>query len=389
MVLTLTDGRQIEIISPGIPNKNAGPDFFAARVRIGDRQWSGNIEIHRRASDWFRHGHHTDPAYNNVILHAVGIDDRQVPAPDGTPIPQVLITPGERFTDALRHLMAQGSGIRCAAAFPGALAALDTLHLTDWLASLAIERLETKAARIVGLLRQSAGDWRRATFITLARALGFGINADPMESMARSLSLNTLDRHASSPFQLKALIFGQAGLLPDGTADPLESEYRFLRGKYGLSPATCVWKPTRVSVRQRLEWLVALCTDSLRLPAPLFDAVRADGTAALTSIYDALKAPRISKDSLNLLVINLVVPLYYAYGSLQGNPRMREAAHHLLETIPPERNSRITLWGRCGLIPSCAMDSQALLHLYNAYCLEGRCHYCRFPGYFIKNIPFR
>lgn len=383
MCLTLTDGREVEILNPGIPNRNAGPDFSAARIRLGRQEWSGDIEMHVRASDWQRHGHNTDPAYASVILHVVGIDDRTITAPGGSPIPQLVITPGEEFARAVKALLAPRGGIRCAAAFPGALAAISPLHLTDWLAALAMERLDMKAARIITLLNQSAGDWRRATFITLARALGFGTNAEPMETLARSLSLNTLDRHSSSHFQLRALILGQAGLLTAPADAQLQQEYSFLRTKYTLTPPACLWKPARIPVRQRLEWLITLCTGSLRLPAPLLDAVQADGTVSLDDIHAALKAPHATKAALNLLAINLIAPLYHAYGTLQGKPRMLEAAHHLLETLPPEHNTHIAGWIRCGLRPGCAMASQALLHLYTAYCLPARCRHCRFPTRFL------
>ncbi len=384
--LTLIDGRQVEILNPGIPNRNAGPDFFAAHIRIDNREWSGNIEIHVRASDWLRHRHHTDPAYASVILHAVGISDRQIPSVDGSPIPQTVITPEPEFAHAVKALSAPRSGIRCAAAFPGALAAISPLHLTDWMAALAVERLDGKAARIITLLNRNAGDWRRATFITLARALGFGTNADPMETLASSLNLNTLDRHSSSPFQLRALILGQAGLLNTPADKPLLQEYNFLRTKYSLTPPGCIWKPARVPVRQRIEWLIAIVTGSLTLPAPLLDAVRPDGTVSLTDVYNALKGPHSTKAALNLLVINLVAPLYHAYGTLQGNPRMLEAAHHLLETLPPEQNTHIAAWTRCGLRPGCALASQALLHLYTAYCLPARCRHCRFPARFLAIV---
>lgn len=381
MCLTLTDGRTVELLSTGIPNRNAGPDIFAARIRVGGHEWSGNIEIHVRASDWYRHGHHTDPAYGNVILHVVGTDDRSVAGPDGTPLPQLIVTPEERFASAVEALLAPRKGIRCAAAFPDALTQIPSLYLTDWLAALAIERLDAKAARITDLLRQSAGDWRRATFITLARALGFGTNAEPMETLAKSLSLNTLDRHSSSPFQIRALILGQAGQLAADDADaPLRGEYSFLRAKYGLTPPPCAWRAARVPPRRRLEWLAAICNGSMALPAPLFDAVKPDGTVSLTDIHAALKAPDATKETLNLLVINLVAPLLHAYGTLQGRPRMLEAALHLLETLPPENNTYVRTWSRCGLTPGCALASQALLHLYTNYCLCGRCAFCRFPA---------
>lgn len=77
--LTTTDGRTVEVIDPGMHNrKDGGPDFFNAKMKIDGTLWVGNVEIHSKASDWYRHGHDHDSAYDNVVLHVVEIADRDV-----------------------------------------------------------------------------------------------------------------------------------------------------------------------------------------------------------------------------------------------------------------------------------------------------------------------
>lgn len=98
--LATVDGRPVRIIHPGRLNTDAGPDFFNARILIDGRLWAGDVEIHVKASDWYRHGHHTDPAYSSVILHVVDFDDTAVTRPDGTPIDQMRLpcSPDFRLT---------------------------------------------------------------------------------------------------------------------------------------------------------------------------------------------------------------------------------------------------------------------------------------------------
>ena len=66
--LVTTDGRRVEVLSPGFHNKDAGPDFFCADIVIDGEDWMGNVEIHTFSSDWYRHGHDHDKTYNNVAI---------------------------------------------------------------------------------------------------------------------------------------------------------------------------------------------------------------------------------------------------------------------------------------------------------------------------------
>ena len=89
--LTTTDGRTVEVIDVGLQNRNAGPDFFNAKVKIDGTLWVGNVEIHDRASDWYRHGHDHDSAYDNTVLHVASIIDAEVQTTNGQLVPQLQL----------------------------------------------------------------------------------------------------------------------------------------------------------------------------------------------------------------------------------------------------------------------------------------------------------
>ena len=84
------EGESLQIVHPGQHNTNAGPDFFDARIRIGETLWAGNIEIHQRASDWNKHGHQNDPVYRNTILHVVALSDQKVCNDLGSKVPVLV-----------------------------------------------------------------------------------------------------------------------------------------------------------------------------------------------------------------------------------------------------------------------------------------------------------
>ena len=64
-------GEEVEIINCGTHNHNSGPDFFNAKIKIGNKTWAGNVEIHTDGKECYAHKHHLDAAYKNVVLHVV------------------------------------------------------------------------------------------------------------------------------------------------------------------------------------------------------------------------------------------------------------------------------------------------------------------------------
>lgn len=395
-------GDPLDILSPGRHNDDAGPDFTSARLRIAGRTWGGNVEIHVNASDWYRHHHDRDRAYDNVILHVVARDDARIPAPGGGEVPQVVISVPDGFTSTYEFLRRDLRGIRCATQLPS----LPPLAVDDWLETLAVERLHEKAARMTSYYRTLGYSWEQAVFVAMARALGFGLNGVPFELLAKSLPLKYVGRHADDPLQIEALLFGQAGML-DASGEALEAdaryvhlrrEYRFLRAKYGLKPIDpSLWKYARTRPQnfphRRIAVLARALYDGRGLSDSLVDA-GAD-PEALASLFgwklDAywrgnaafgLPASKpqpvaLSMTSRRLLMVNLAAPFHYARGVCCGDCDAAEAGYDLLAALPPERNACIREWEDIGIEAGSALRSQALLMLRTAYCDAGRCLSCR------------
>lgn len=400
--LTLSSGERVRIIDPGIWNHDSGPDFFNAKVNVDGQTWAGNIEIHVRASDWHRHRHSADPVYDNIILHVVNIDDTRITRSDGTPIPQMAVSLPERFYETYSSLTSHSPEIRCSRR----LSEIDPIIRTDWIETLAIERLQSKAARVEETLKSLQGDWNGTCFITLARGLGFGLNSLPFEMLAKSISLNHLRRHSDNLMQTEAIFFGQAGLL-DPTQHPFDQryqlmcrEYSFLSRKYSLTPIPrTAWKFARTRPQNLPYRRIALLAkamaetpDLLRriiathgddeLLRPLFswkiDPYWSRRYTFGSDCQTETRPPSLSNPSINLLLINVAAPLIYSYGLLHSDHEMKEEAMQLLLTLPPEKNSIIRDWQTLGFKTRDAMETQALLHLRREYCDLHNCLRCRF-----------
>lgn len=203
--LATNDGRRVRVIDPGRRNTDAGPDFFNAKVEIDGCLWAGNVEIHYRASDWHRHGHDDDPAYDTVVLHVVAKDDAPVVRANGERIPQMVMECTAEIADRYAALVNSTVELPCRQM----IREMTSLDVAEWVQSLIFERLADKSRRVKGLLDRFHGSWEDTCYVTLARTIGFGTNSDAFELLAKSLPLNLLHKHADSLLQLEALFSGR------------------------------------------------------------------------------------------------------------------------------------------------------------------------------------
>ena len=401
-MLRTTSGQPVEVIDPGLPNRNAGPDFFNAKLKIDGTLWVGNVEVHMQASDWLRHGHNRDKAYDTVILHIVGATDCEVYRTNGELVPQVLLSCPEPVRQRYDEL-------RQAEIYPpcySILGSLPKLTVHSWLSALQVERFGQKARSISRRLEQCTNHWEDVFFITLARNFGFGLNGDAFESWAGHLPFRAVDKHRDNLFQVEAFFLGQAGLLEEEIAgadayyQKLRKEFCYLRHKFGLPAPMSVeqWRFLRLRPGNfphvRLAQLACLyhkerALFSRVMEAETLEAVKTILTAETSPYWEehfnfrkvsSHRAKRVGESALNLIVINTVIPFLYTYGLHKADEMLCERATRFLEALKAENNYVTRLWSGAGLPVYTAADSQALLQLQKEYCEKKDCLRCRF-GY--------
>jgi len=395
--LITTEGETVEIIFPGVHNTHAGPDFFDARIRIGDTLWAGNVEMHLVASEWETHRHGEDRAYDNVVLHVVWEEDLPVLRGNGERIPCVELK--KRIPAATiktyRELLHNEYWIPCQHHFHR----VPDITRQIWLDRLMVERLESKTAFIAESLERNHQHWEETFYQVLARNFGVKVNAEPFEALARSLPLNLLSKHKNNLLQLEALLFGQAGLLAgvfeDDYPQRLQKEYAFLQHKYSLQPiAGSSWKFLRMRPANFPSLRIAQFATLIHQSAHLFSKILvAQNVEEIENMFEvrlsnywqthyifgkasAKRAKTLGQTAIHLLVINTIAPFLFVYGKLKAEPALCDRALRLLESVPPESNSIIENWQRLGMEPVSAGQTQALLQLKNGYCDKRQCLRC-------------
>ena len=411
--LATTDGRDVEIIDPGLHNRNSGPDFFNAKLRIGETMWVGNVEIHEHSKDWFRHGHDTDPAYDNVVLHVVEDVDCDVTNSRGEFIPQIKLSVPMTVTLNYKELLNADAYPPCYRIVPE----LSQLTVHSWMAALQTERLERKTLDIARRAERANGSWEDAYFITLARNYGFGINGDAFEQWAYNVPLNQVAHHRDDIFQIEAIFLGQAGLLDidaipakyqkeamnDGYFNRLKNEYKYLAHKFSLTPMNrTMWKFLRLRPQNfphiRISQLATLYHERKTSLSQLLECMNVDELRRMLSTHvteywathytfgaeSASNSKSMSPFSINLLMINTAIPMLFAYGRHTCDDTLCDRAFDMLEQLKAEDNHIIRMWKECGLKVATAGDSQALIQLKNEYCDRKDCLRCRFGYEYLK-----
>ncbi len=393
--LCTIDGEPVQIIHPGVHNRDAGPDFTAARIRIGNTLWAGNVELHLRTSDWYRHGHHRNGQYSNVILHVVFEHDvTDYDAGHMPPclalqqqIPKMLLQRYESF----RHLAAFVPCEEQAAQVPG-------LIWQNWKERLLIERWERKTTTLHTWLLQTAHNWEEVCYRAIAQSFGMPVNAGPFLQLAQSLPHMLLARHRPCLLQLEALLFGQAGMLEGRFQDEyplrLQDEYKYLRYKYKLQPIPAhSWKWLRMRPASfptlRIASMAALLHQTPHLFSRILDAESLDSFEQLFTVQPSaywqehyrFDGPRTQtrchgRLAVHNILINTILPMLFLYGREKGLSYYQERALQFMDTLPAEENKISKAWEQMGVSQQTALDSQALLQLKQRYCDEKRCLHC-------------
>ena len=411
--LQTIDGKTVEVIDPGLHNRNAGPDFFNAKVRIGNTMWVGNVEIHDKSSDWYLHGHDKDSNYDNVVLHVAGVIDTDVKTSRGEYLPQMQLDVPQQVKEHYDELLSTDSYPPCYKVIPS----LTTLMVHAWMAALQTERLEQKTEAIRHRAELCGGSWEDAYFMTLARNYGFGINGEVFEQWARNIPLQAIAHHRDDLFQIEAIFMGQAGLLeleavPDyyqqtalneGYFAKLRNEYLYLAHKFSMKPMDYkFWRFLRLRPQNfphiRISQLANLY---YQRKAGLSQLMECETIEQLKTILSSHVTPywethytfgstsnknekHLSYGSINLLMINTAIPMLFAIGRHRGQEELCDRAFDFLEQLKAENNHIIRMWQQVGLPVKTAGDSQALIQLKKEYCDKKDCLRCRFGYEYLK-----
>lgn len=389
-------GESIAIQHIGVHNTDGGPDFSNAKILIDDTVWAGNVEIHIKTSDWIKHGHHKNAAYNNVILHVSNTVDSECVSSKGRRIPSIELHYNKSIEKKYLNLINEEKTIAC----HNSLQNLDTSLISFWLSALSVERLLDKTENIKDLLAYTSNHWEEAFYIHLARSFGLKVNSVPMELLAKSTPLKILAKHSTNLFQLEALIFGQAGFLSDDPKDEYQSklkkEYQHLKSKYQLNNIDVhLWKFLRLHPANfptiRLTELCSLINKSKSLLSKTYDCEN------ITELQDLFrgevseywkdhyvfgketktKNKSLGISSINGFIINTVIPFMFIYAQLKNIDSLKEKSLSFLEQLPAETNHIIEGWKELGIIARNAAESQALLQLTSKYCTTKRCLDCQ------------
>jgi len=405
--LTSTSGERVVVVKPGTENTDSGPDFFNARIKTNNTVWAGNIEIHVYSSDWHKHKHQHDRAYDNIVLHVVFEDDQPVLRSNGERIPTLVLNGHfkqsvyERYT----YFMTNKNWIPCENLIQG----VDRFVMNNWIDRLMIEKLENKAAEISSHFLHNKSDWEQTFYEFLARNFGFKVNGTPFQLLAKFLPLKILSKHKNDKFQIEALLFGQAGLLQNSFKDDyptkIEKEYDFLAKKYKLKPIDShLWRfmrlrPSNFPTIRISQFADLICNSShlfstilekrnLKDLVELFDVSVSDYWKS-HYMFDKASTKRnkkISTNTIHLLIINTIIPFLFVYGRSHKDQSMIDRALKLLDQLPGEQNAIISKWTDLGVSVRSSFQTQSLILLKNSYCKNKRCLNCGIGNEILKNI---
>jgi hypothetical protein len=394
--LKTQDGIELEVLSPGEENMHAGPDFFCASIRIDRLVWAGNVEIHRSSSDWNKHLHQLDPAYDNVILHVVHTCDVQVRNSKGRLIPTLVVVPSDFLLERVHQLKKNESWITCGSYYSQVPESI----LKPWLPKLFRERMEIKKEQLVNSLSRHGFDWKQTLYLAMASGFGLPINSLPFELLASKIPLAFILEVKEDLMNLEALFFGYSGMLQtsipaDDYIHSLQQRYANLRKELPATPLPGhVWKFLRIRPAAfptiRLSQFASLIHSSIPFKADPLELKSISEIESLLQVSasdywnthyifgrrSSFSVKKLGQQGRLQLLINILLPFFELMQSMDGYPKFSFLHHEHVNKLNGESNHIIKNWINFGVNPNNAVESQALIQLYKSYCLPGRCKDC-------------
>lgn len=400
--LKTTNGESIQILNSGQYLQLTGPDFFNAQLVIGNQKWAGNVEIHLKSSDWYVHNHEKDSNYDSVILHVVWEYDVPIFRKDDSEIPTLELKEYVVLTDLHKYqsLVSQKSWIYC----ENEIGNVDDFIFKNWQERLFFERLERKSQLIFELAEISNHDWEAVLFCLLAKNFGLNTNGEMFYKIAKSIPFSVVRKESFSLESLESLLLGQANLLANDFQDSyvkeLQKSYHYLTQKYQLHEKVVGFveffkhRPDNFPTI-RLAQLANLYFHRKNLFSMIMNGNSINELYQILNVgvsqywekhynFDkesSKKMKKLSKSFIDLLVINTIIPLRFAYERSQ----QKEITQELIDLailIPAEKNAILEKFYSFGVNSQNAYESQSLLQLKKNYCDNKKCLDCAI-GHFI------
>ena len=394
--LKTSNNEEIIIANVGQYLELAGPDFFNAQITIGNQMWAGNVEIHLKSSDWYVHHHERDVAYENVILHVVWEHDTEIYRKNNTEIPVLEL---KKYVDRdtianYKSLMSPKAWIFC----EKQLADVSPFILKNWQERLFFERLERKSKAIYELLQQTNNDWEAVLFCLLAKNFGLNTNGEIFLKIATSIPFPIIRKEGFEAENLEALLFGNAGLLDvekeDNYFKDLKFRFYYLLHKYQIEKSS--GNPVQFFKHRpdnfptiRLSQLANLYHGNQNLFSQISEVTSVKAIyeifqVSTTSYWQEhyqfdkespKKKKMLSKSFIDLIVVNTLIPIQFAYAKSRGGEVVEDLIQ-LLNEVAPEKNAIMDKFKSFGVHAASAFETQAMLQLKNEYCSKGRCLEC-------------
>ena len=392
--LRTTSGDEISVISVGNRNFDSGADFINARIKIGGTLWAGQVEIHVRASDWFRHRHQYDDNYNNVILHVVYEYDT-----DLLKIPTLEVK--DKFDVSLllnyNSFVNSRNWIPCGEFIGG----VQSFTVVSWFDRMLVEHLENECKELDFKLKNNHYDWEQTFYHRLMRYFGLKVNNDSFEYLSRILPLNLLLKHLDNELYVESMLFGCAGFLDKDFDEEyprlLKREFKMLKSKFTLKVMPVSnWKFLRLRPPNfptiRIAQLAKIIVKNGNLFSKIRDSVDMCDIMELFDVeldsywnnhfqFDKVsnvdKKKTFGKTAVESVFVNAIVPMLFYYGKFHSLESCKEKAMTFLEQLDAEDNIVIRNFIKAGLSFNNAFQTQAALFMYKYYCKRRRCLECR------------
>ena len=396
------DGRRLQVIYRGVWTYSDGPDFRDAMIEMDGALLRGAVELHLRASDWRRHRHQLDPAYDDVVLHGVLDDDlsTEVAGPAGRRIATIrlrdyLQSPvGRLWDDVTGVALGPVGGMPCLPTLAGGREDLihDVLRREGW------KRLVDKQLGFAQAMEAIPPG--EALKRGLLDSLGFTRNRVGMEAVADRAPLVALEQAAAAGLaEARGMLLSIAGFLPLAPAHAMLADLTPADAAAAEQAGADLTRDWRLDQVEGGVWVlnrVRPANHPVRRLAAFADILRVAATDGLLGTMLAIPvdrpdawrrwllaaSPRLGRSRADQIAVNVLAPFFAAFANSGGDDDLAERIGELWERLPgtiDDRVARETHAQICGNAPlpiRLAIEVQGLHRIGREGCRLLRCFDC-------------